>query len=69
MTISAHAMEFFKNNLLNLLAFVIFLAQSYTVIQDYEYQDMGYMVGDVDDYQENVTIVEPWEPGEKEAVC
>ena len=34
----------------------------------YEYADMGYVVSDVDDYQANVTITEPWEPGEKEAV-
>lgn len=28
----------------------------------YEYQHMGYGVGDVDDYQDNLTIAEPWEP-------
>lgn len=27
----------------------------------YEYQQMGYVVGAVDDYQENITLVEPWE--------
>jgi hypothetical protein len=30
----------------------------------YEYADMGYVVGDVDDYQENMTIAEPWEPND-----
>lgn len=36
--------------------------QEQAVAVHYEYQHMGYVVGDVDDYQENVTIVEPWEP-------
>lgn len=27
----------------------------------YEYQYMGYMIGTVDDYAENITLVEPWE--------
>ena len=30
----------------------------------YEYQHMGYLVGDVDDYHANVTIAQPWTPGE-----
>lgn len=36
--------------------------QEQAVAVHYEYADMGYVMGDVDDYQENVTIVEPWEP-------
>jgi hypothetical protein len=36
--------------------------QEQAVAVHYEYQHMGYVVGDLDDYQENVTIVEPWEP-------
>lgn len=39
-----------------------FSNQEQAVAVHYEYQYMGYVVGDVDDYQENVTIVEPWEP-------
>lgn len=38
--------------------------QEQAVAVQYEYQDMGYVVGDVDDYQGNVTIVEPWNPNE-----
>jgi len=38
--------------------------QEQAVAVHYEYQAMGYVVGDVDDYQANVTIVEPWVPGE-----
>jgi hypothetical protein len=36
--------------------------QEQAVAVQYEYQDMGYIVGDVDDYRDNVTITEPWEP-------
>lgn len=36
--------------------------QEQAVAVHYEYADMGYMMGDVDDYVANVTIVEPWEP-------
>jgi hypothetical protein len=43
--------------------------QEQAVAVQYEYQDMGYMVGDVDDYQDNVTITEPWEPEETDAVA
>lgn len=40
--------------------------QEQAVAVYYEYQHMGYMMGDVDDYQDNVTITEPWEPGDGE---
>jgi hypothetical protein len=36
--------------------------QEQAVAVQYEYADMGYVVGDVDDYRDNVTITEPWEP-------
>jgi len=36
--------------------------QEQAVTVHYEYQHMGYVVGDVDDYQDNVTIAEPWAP-------
>lgn len=36
--------------------------QEQAVAVQYEYQDMGYVVGDVDDYRDNVKIAEPWEP-------
>ena len=38
--------------------------QEQAVAVHYEYQHMGYVVGDVDDYQEHITIVEPWDPSE-----
>jgi hypothetical protein len=38
--------------------------QAQAVAVYYEYQAVGYMMGDVDDYWEDVTIAEPWEPGE-----
>ena len=41
-----------------------FPSQEQAVAVYYEYQHMGYLMGDVDDYQANMTIVEPWEPGE-----
>lgn len=40
----------------------VFPHQEQAVAVQYEYQHMGYLVGAVDDYQNNVTIVEPWEP-------
>lgn len=39
-----------------------FPTQEQTVAVHYEYQHMGYVVGDVNDYLENVTVVAPWEP-------
>lgn len=41
----------------------LFPNQEQAVAVQYEYQDMGYVVGDVDDYQENMAITEPWVPG------
>lgn len=38
--------------------------QEQAVAVHYEYADMGYLMGDVDDYEADVTIVEPWEPNE-----
>lgn len=35
--------------------------QEQAVAVQYEYQHMGYWVGALDDYQENITIAEPWE--------
>jgi hypothetical protein len=35
--------------------------QEQTVAVQYEYQHMGYVVGDLDDYQANITLTEPWE--------
>jgi hypothetical protein len=43
-----------------------FANQEQAVAVHYEYADMGYVLGDVDDYQENVTIVEPWAPNDVE---
>ena len=40
--------------------------QEQAVAVYHEYMDMGYLVGDVDDYQENITLVEPWEPQAQE---
>ena len=40
--------------------------QEQAVVVHYEYMDMGYLVGEVDDYQENITLVEPWQPQAQE---
>jgi hypothetical protein len=39
-----------------------FESQAQSLAVHYEYQVMEHVVGDVTDYQANVTIVEPWEP-------